>query len=358
MKKNILKKLGMSILTVAMAAGMLITGNVSNVYAEEEQSVAFMRGDADKSGSVTLDDAQLILQCALGIINLENDVMKAADVDGKPDVTLDDAQLVLQVALGIINASELNATSVDESVIYDANNLKIKVLNMEEQYGFIHLNLDVENTSSGAITIWSDKYAVNGIMYDATCYMNVGANESVKGQITLKREELAELGINVIQELKISLNVSEDGGDRLFTTDLMTVQTADYGIGQTIKEIDGVEVYNKDGIRIIAGDIVTVEKYERKELKLFVENKTGKDIVVQAWDSFINDISVNAIMSSDVMDNTVAYTEMKFDDDALAEAGITDITKVQWYFHMFNDIEWSDSVDSDVIVVNFDVVAE
>lgn len=61
-----------------------------------------MKGDLDKDGNISLDDAQCVLKIALGIIEItEADEYRIADLDGDDTVTLEDAQLILKSALGI-----------------------------------------------------------------------------------------------------------------------------------------------------------------------------------------------------------------------------------------------------------------
>jgi hypothetical protein len=61
-----------------------------------------MPGDIDGSGTVTTDDARMVLQAALGKISLTEIQEIAADVYMDYTVTTDDARLILQYALGKI----------------------------------------------------------------------------------------------------------------------------------------------------------------------------------------------------------------------------------------------------------------
>ncbi len=62
---------------------------------------AAVYGDANGDNKVELKDAQIVLKCALNLLNAA-DYPKTCDVDGDKKVTLSDAQLILKYALNLI----------------------------------------------------------------------------------------------------------------------------------------------------------------------------------------------------------------------------------------------------------------
>lgn len=66
--------------------------------------MAVTKGDVDGDGSITAQDASLVLQLVAGKISSETDgvIYDAADVDGDSDVTAQDASLILQHVAGKI----------------------------------------------------------------------------------------------------------------------------------------------------------------------------------------------------------------------------------------------------------------
>ena len=59
-------------------------------------------GDADLDGEVTIQDALLLLRCALGLAELGDNAAAVADVNGDEAVDLQDALIVLRMAMGLI----------------------------------------------------------------------------------------------------------------------------------------------------------------------------------------------------------------------------------------------------------------
>ena len=84
-----------------------VASNDSLLLAARDSYNAFAEGgvvygDLDGSGDVTVNDALLTLQGAVGKIQLTEQQTKAADVDGTQGVTVSDALLILQKAVGKI----------------------------------------------------------------------------------------------------------------------------------------------------------------------------------------------------------------------------------------------------------------
>ncbi|MCL2487289.1 MAG: DUF4982 domain-containing protein [Oscillospiraceae bacterium] len=69
---------------------------------EEEQEYAFILGDVNGSGDVSITDARLVLQHLVGKAALTKEQQDAADVDGDGNVTISDARLMLQYLVGKI----------------------------------------------------------------------------------------------------------------------------------------------------------------------------------------------------------------------------------------------------------------
>jgi hypothetical protein len=82
------------------ATGAILNAPVGS-FATQELETDFGPGDVDNNGQVTISDAVLTLQNAVGLIPLSPQAMNAADVikDGKVDVR--DVTRILRVAMGV-----------------------------------------------------------------------------------------------------------------------------------------------------------------------------------------------------------------------------------------------------------------
>ena len=72
------------------------------VSADVKEQEKIMYGDVDNNGEITVNDALLALQSAVGKIQLSDGQIKAGDVDGTEGLSVSDARLILQKAVGKI----------------------------------------------------------------------------------------------------------------------------------------------------------------------------------------------------------------------------------------------------------------
>lgn len=77
-----------------------------NGYATVGLTKFFDKGDVNEDGIIDLSDAQMTLQCALGIIEFENLQLLAADVNNDGTINLSDANIILKASLNIISLED------------------------------------------------------------------------------------------------------------------------------------------------------------------------------------------------------------------------------------------------------------
>lgn len=94
-----LKRVLVGTLAASMCFSTVALANMNNVFTTAKAAASL--GDVTGDGSVRLDDAQEVLQFALGINTPTSEQKAVADVDGNGSVNLDDALEILMVALGI-----------------------------------------------------------------------------------------------------------------------------------------------------------------------------------------------------------------------------------------------------------------
>lgn len=93
------KKLLAALLGAALAISAAV-GNYSNSYAAEPEG--FPAGDADKSGSVTAEDALTVLKHVVGITALDEEAQLLADADMSGSISAEDALSILKYVVGIL----------------------------------------------------------------------------------------------------------------------------------------------------------------------------------------------------------------------------------------------------------------
>ena len=86
-------------------------------------------------------------------------------------------------------------------------------------------------------------------------------------------------------------------------------------------------------------------------LKVLIENNSDKAVTVQVRNLSINDVMIEALLSSDVEANKKANDEITFMSSQLKDANISTIQKIEFSFHIFDSENWEDSFESDMILI-------
>ena len=85
------------------------------------------------------------------------------------------------------------------------------------------------------------------------------------------------------------------------------------------------------------------------ELKLLLENNSGKDLTFQCRNASVNGYMIEPMMSVDVVDGKKANDSLIFMKSDLDACGIDMIADMEFSFHIFDTNEWEDYLDTDVI---------
>lgn len=85
------------------------------------------------------------------------------------------------------------------------------------------------------------------------------------------------------------------------------------------------------------------------ELKLLVENNSGKDLTFQSRNASVNGYMVETMMSIDVADGKKANDSLTFMDSDLESSGIETIADMEFSLHIFTAEDWEDYLNTPLI---------
>ena len=115
----------------------------------------------------------------------------------------------------------------------------------------------------------------------------------------------------------------------------------DVSISETI-------LVDESGIKITAKSLSINEIYG-PEIKLLIENNSGKDLTFQCRNASVNGYMVETLMSVDVVNGKKANDSLTFMESDLKACGINSIADMEFAFHIFDMTEWDTYLDTDAI---------
>lgn len=105
---------------------------------------------------------------------------------------------------------------------------------------------------------------------------------------------------------------------------------------------------DKKGVRISAKGLSNDGVFG-PELKLLIENTSGKDLTVQCRNSSVNGYMVETLMSVDVANGKKANDSLTFMRSELLSCGIEAIADMEFSFHIFGTDDWNTYFDTEKI---------
>lgn len=121
--------------------------------------------------------------------------------------------------------------------------------------------------------------------------------------------------------------------------------------------IEETVLLDRDGLRVTAVGF-DPDAWLGPEVKVLVENNSGKDLTVQCRDSSVNGYMVETMMSVDVVNGKKASDDITFMSSDLDLCGIKTIADMEFAFHVFETDSWDTVFDSDPVILKTSVSDE
>lgn len=252
---------------------------------------------------------------------------------------------------GNIDASDV---TIEEQVLYDANDIKITATGLEDGLFGTELSLLIENNSSQNITVQARNANINGYMVDTMMSADVAAGKKANDSLTFETTSLKECGIDTIATIEFSFVIIDfDSFEDIYNTDIITINTSGAeGYEQTYDD-SGEVLAEVNGIKIVSKGLSEKDSFWGPGLIVYIENNSDQDITVQTRDVSVNGFMVETSMSEDVVAGKHAITAVQFFDTDLEDNGIETINDLELCFTIFNLESWADIADTDIINLSF-----
>ena len=245
--------------------------------------------------------------------------------------------------------------SIVETVLLDESSIKItaKEIVYDGIFG-TDLKLLIENNSDKSLVVQTRNSSVNGYMLDSIMSVDVAAGKKANDSITFMSSDLELNGIEVIADMEFSFHIFNSADwETYLDTPQIKHQTS---IAEDFKysyDDSGTEVFDEKDIKIVVKGISENDSIVGPAIILYIHNYCNKAVTIQARDVSINGFMLDPIFSEDVMPGKRAISAVTFMSSDLEENGITEITEVELYFHIFDQNNWDTIIDSNLVNLKF-----
>lgn len=228
--------------------------------------------------------------------------------------------------------------SIEKTVLVDQDGIKVTATEVKEDKIFgKEINMLVENNTDKDVTVSCDDLIINNYMVTNLFVCSVSAGKKSNEGLDISSTELKEENIENIGLIEMTFNVYDsDSYDTIFKTDIVELKTSAYDNMDTLSEKDmGEELYNADGIKIRAK--MVKDDIFGDSVRLFVENKMGKDIMIDCDELAVNGFEVTSLMMSNLLDGKTLVYDLNLLKSDLEDNGIEKIEEVEMNFSFMED---------------------
>lgn len=260
-----------------------------------------------------------------------------------------DAASVTSAETSYAGASEAEQETQDvtlaETVLFDQDGIRITAtgLSTDSLFG-PELNLLVENDSAQNIVVQPNYCLVNGYMMDGLLSADVAAGKKANDTLDFLSNALARCGIETITDIELDLVVSDgDSWQTLYETGPVILQTSAAGQYTQTYDDSGEEIYNQNGIRVVAKSVN--DDLFGMGIKFYLENNTDKAVIVNADNVSVNGYMMTDLFYSDLAPRSHAVDTLTLLGSELEDNHIDTITDAELSLQI-TDADYYQTIDS------------
>lgn len=261
--------------------------------------------------------------------------------DGKKEINSSDSKK---------ESTEETGTTIEEQILFEHDGVRITAKSyVTDSVWGEGIKLLIENDSGQTVGIGCDELIVNDYMIMNMFSTSVAAGKKENETLDLFSSELEAAGITNVGQVEIGFHLYDpDSYETTYTADIVTIKTSDYENMDTTPDDAGQELYNKDGIRIV-GKYVDEDSFWGSAVLLYMENNSGRDVVISSEDLSVNRYMISSILSAQVNDGKKCIDEITLFSESLEENEIESIDNIELRFVILDPDTYMTITSTDVI---------
>lgn len=245
--------------------------------------------------------------------------------------------------------TESSGVTIEEQVLFEENGLKVTATEyVSDSIWGDGIKLLLENDGTEDVGLGCNALIVNDYMITDLFSSTIAAGKKANETLYLSSSGLKAAGIENVGKIEVYFHTFDpDSYMTIKDLDCITIQTSVYDEMDTVPNDAGQELYNENGVKIV-GKYVDENSFWGTAVLLYIENNSGKNVIVQCDDMSINGFMVTPYFSSTVYDGKKAIDEITLMSSELEENGIDSVEDIELKFKLIDE-NFMNSVESDVI---------
>ncbi len=247
--------------------------------------------------------------------------------------------------------TETNATvSITEQVLFEENGVKVTAKAYKSDFIWgDSVQLLIENNSTVDVSIGCHELIVNNYMIGDYFSATVAAGKKTNEELDLSKTDLKEAGIETVGKIEAYFYLyNPETYETIKNLDCVTIQTSAYEGMEFVKQDEGRELVNQNGIRIVAKGIKENDLLGTS-IVLFVENNTGRNVTVRSDDLSVNGFMIDEWFYATIYDGRMIVDTITLSDSSLEENDINSIEEIELKFRVTDPETYDGIFETEVI---------
>lgn len=259
--------------------------------------------------------------------------------------------MVLSVLTACSEEEEKKKITLENTVIYDKNDLKITVTDMRTTTMGVYFDVSVENHSEKSVLFTASHFVVNGITVKGQCYIEAKAGKDTEDTFYLYNSGLESAQIDTVATVR-GVNSAISNMDTLETMD-----TFIFNLVTSAGEDYVQEISRKGDVLLDSSDLtVLAQPFDHPTYggatRLLFFNDTGKSIIVEAKDIKVNDKQVDGQLHEMIYMDSVCYSDLNLYSSSLSSSGISSVSSISFSLYVYDALLGTLMMDPKPIVIS------
>ena len=293
----------------------------------------------------------LVMVMATACSGGEDEIKQPANVNGDSSVDASN-----DATDGDTNDNDDSVTTdqitIAETVLYDANGIKVTATGYEEGWTGPEIKILVENNSDKNALVTTASVSVNGYMMPyASLYAEVAAGKKANESLSIMSSELEQSGIDTLAELQFYIQLQDpETWETVDTSKLITLTTSAAPYEQPVDD-SGDVLYDANGIKIVCKGLKQDIIWDGTVV-FYMENNSGKAVSIYAENVSVNGFMQDVGLWSDLRDGTKLIDGMSMIDLSDIEIeSIDQIKNIEFNLRVVDANTWEDIVTTDAMTL-------
>lgn len=247
---------------------------------------------------------------------------------------------------------ENNPITIPESILFEQNGVRVTAKEyITDPIWGNGIKLLIENDSEKNIGVSCNYLVVNNYMMPCFFSTTVASGKKANEVLYLSSDDMKKAGITDVGEINIEFYVfNSETYMTEFVVDEISIKTSAFDSMIVQAADDGKEVYNSNGIRIVAK---YVEEYTLwgAGVVLYIENTSAENIIVQCDNLSVNGFMITPFFSCTVNAGRMALSEITLMQSELEENDISNVEEIELVFNLVDAKSYMTLYTSDVISI-------